>query len=94
MILRSHHSPKPDAESLRSFTETIQDEYHEWVSESDRSSRTDQLLDNFPQPPRQEILDAIEEEEMEVYHTPKPSIKNLRRHATANDPPSFYNRLI
>ncbi|CRL23432.1 Nitrogen fixation negative regulator NifL [Penicillium camemberti] len=77
----------PDAESLRSFTETIQDEYHEWVSESGRSSRTDQLLDNFPQPPRQESLDAIEEEEMEVYPTPKPSIKNLRRHATANELP-------
>ncbi|KGO36198.1 PAS-associated, C-terminal [Penicillium expansum] len=77
----------PDAESLRSFTETIQDEYHEWVSESGRISRTDQLLDNFPQPPRSESLDAIEEEEMEVYPTPKPSIKNLRRHATANDLP-------
>ncbi|CAI7584683.1 unnamed protein product [Penicillium crustosum] len=76
----------PDAESLRSFTETIQDEYHEWVSESGRSSRTDQLLDNFPQPPRQESLDAIEEE-MEVYPTPKPSIKSLRRHATANELP-------
>ncbi|KAJ5412595.1 uncharacterized protein N7487_006954 [Penicillium crustosum] len=76
----------PDAESLRSFTETIQDEYHEWVSESGRSSRTNQLLDNFPQPPRQENLDAIEEE-MEVYPTPKPSIKSLRRHATANELP-------
>lgn len=29
----------PDAESLRSFTETIQDEYHEWVSESGRLSQ-------------------------------------------------------
>ncbi|KAJ5697004.1 hypothetical protein N7536_007416 [Penicillium majusculum] len=77
----------PDVESLRSFTETIQDEYHEWVTESGRSSRTDQLLDNFPQPPRQESLDAIEEEEMEVYPTPKPSLKNLRRHATANELP-------
>lgn len=34
-----------------------------------------------------ENLDCIDEEEMEVYPTPKPSIKNLRRHATANDLP-------
>ncbi|KAJ5618115.1 hypothetical protein N7537_003229 [Penicillium hordei] len=79
--LRSSH-----AESLRPFTETIQDEYHEWVSESGQSSLTDQLLHNFPQPPRKESLDAIEEE-MEVYPTPKPSIKSLRRHATPNELP-------
>ncbi|KAI3287006.1 hypothetical protein DTO002I6_7985 [Penicillium roqueforti] len=77
----------PDAESLRSFTETIQDEYHEWVSESGRLSQTDQLLDNFPHPPRLESLNAIHEEEMEAYPTPNPSIKNLRRHATANELP-------
>ncbi|OQE39133.1 hypothetical protein PENCOP_c007G00994 [Penicillium coprophilum] len=69
----------PDAESLRSFSETIQDEYHEWVTESRLSSR-------FPQPPRMESLDPIEEE-MEVYPTPKPSIKSLRRHATATELP-------
>lgn len=34
-----------------------------------------------------ENLDSIDEEKMEVYPTPKPSIKNLRRHATANDLP-------
>ena len=28
-----------DAESLRSFSESLPDEYHEWVSESGRSSR-------------------------------------------------------
>ncbi|KAJ5964048.1 PAS-associated C-terminal [Penicillium vulpinum] len=79
----------PDAESLRSFAGTIQeiqDEYHQWVSDSRQSLRTDPLLDNFPQPPRMENLDPIDEE-MELYPTPKPSIKSLRRHATANELP-------
>ncbi|KAJ5770516.1 PAS-associated C-terminal [Penicillium nucicola] len=76
----------PDAESLRSFTETLPDEYHEWVTESGRSSRNDQLLDDFPQPPsRLKNLDSIHEEE--VYPTPKASVKNMRRHATTNDLP-------
>lgn len=73
-----------DAESLRSFSESLPDEYHEWVSESGRSSRNDQLLDDFPRPPsRPKNLDAIVEEE--IYPTPKPSIKNLRRNITASE---------
>ncbi|KAJ5234737.1 uncharacterized protein N7469_003905 [Penicillium citrinum] len=73
-----------DAESLRSFSESLPDEYHEWVSESGRSSRNDQLLDDFPRPPsRSKNLDAINEEE--IYPTPKPSIKNLRRNVTASE---------
>lgn len=28
-----------DTESLRSFSETLPDEYHEWMSESGRTSR-------------------------------------------------------
>lgn len=35
----------PDAESLRSFTETLPDEYHEWVTESGRSSRLVATID-------------------------------------------------
>ncbi|KAJ5788727.1 PAS-associated C-terminal [Penicillium paradoxum] len=77
----------PDAASLRSFSETIQDEYHDWVTDSGRSSRTEHLLDDFPQPPRSMNLDSIYEEETPVYPTPKPSIKNLRRHATATELP-------
>ncbi|KAJ5084074.1 PAS-associated C-terminal [Penicillium alfredii] len=74
-----------DAESLRSFSSPIPD-YHEWVSESGRTSRNDQLLDDFPHPPsRTKNLDAIAEDT--VYPTPKPSLKNLRRHATANELP-------
>lgn len=73
-----------DAESLRSFSESLPDEYHEWVSESGRSSRNEQLLDDFPRPPsRPKNLDAIVEEE--IYPTPKPSIKNLRRNVTASE---------
>ncbi|KAJ5334035.1 PAS-associated C-terminal [Penicillium brevicompactum] len=76
----------PDSESLRSFSETLPDEYHDWMSMSDgRSSRGEQLLDDFPQPPRAMNLDSIFEEQ--VYPTPKPSIKNLRRHATATELP-------
>ncbi|KAJ5745282.1 hypothetical protein N7520_010464 [Penicillium odoratum] len=74
----------PDAESLRSFTETLPDEYHEWVSESGRSSRNGQILDDFPQPPiRNQNLDAIAEET--VYPTPRTSIKNMRRTVTTNE---------
>ncbi|KAJ5609289.1 hypothetical protein N7528_009856 [Penicillium herquei] len=75
----------PDAESLRSFTETLPDEYHEWVTEeSGRTSRSDQILDDFPYPPtRPKNLDAIEEET--VYPTPQTSIKNIRRNVAAAD---------
>ncbi|CAI7664433.1 unnamed protein product [Penicillium manginii] len=81
-----------DAESMRSFSESLPDEYHEWVSESGRSSRNEQLLDDFPRPPSRpgnlngvngKNLDAIVEEE--IYPTPKTSIKNLRRHVTASE---------
>ncbi|KAJ5676174.1 hypothetical protein N7462_009071 [Penicillium macrosclerotiorum] len=57
-----------DSESLRSFSETLPDEYHEWVSESGRNSRSDrssneQILDDFPNPPsKAKTLDAIAEE--------------------------------
>lgn len=94
-----------DAESLRSFSSTMPDEYHDWVAESGRTSRLDendfhangfpdepaspgqdQILDDFPHPPsRAKNLDAIDEEN--VYPTPKASIKNMRRHATANELP-------
>ncbi|CAG8325075.1 unnamed protein product [Penicillium salamii] len=81
-----HHGiTSPDAESLRSFSETLPEEYHDWMSDSGRSSRGEQLLDDFPQPPRTMNLDSIFEEQ--VYPTPKPSIKNLRRHATATELP-------
>ncbi|CAI7623253.1 unnamed protein product [Penicillium glandicola] len=87
MIDALHDGPiTPEEESLGSFTQTIRDEYHEWVDESRRLSRSEQILENFPQPPRLESLHEIDEE-MEVYPTPKPSIKSLRRHATANELP-------
>ncbi|KAJ5919865.1 PAS-associated C-terminal [Penicillium verhagenii] len=74
----------PHAESLRSFTETLPDEYHEWVSESGRSSRNDHILEDFPQPPSRGLnLDAIEEET--VFPTPRTSIKNMRRTVTTNE---------
>ncbi|KAJ5280441.1 hypothetical protein N7478_005813 [Penicillium angulare] len=74
----------PDAESLRSFTETLPDEYHEWVTESGRTSRNDQILDDFPHPPiRPQNLDIIDEEL--AYPTPRSSAKNMRRNVTTAD---------
>lgn len=52
---------------------------------SSSHTRNEELLEDFPQPPRTTNLDSICEEQ--VYPTPKPSIKNLRRHATANELP-------
>ncbi|KAJ5103179.1 hypothetical protein N7532_003708 [Penicillium argentinense] len=79
-----------DAESLRSFSESLPDEYHDWVSESGRTSRrslrcrNDQMLDDFPHPPsRAKNPDSIVEDE--IYPTPKPSVKNMRRDVTASE---------
>ncbi|EPS29373.1 hypothetical protein PDE_04322 [Penicillium oxalicum 114-2] len=105
-----------DSDSLRSGSESLRDEYHEWMSESGRNSRaamnpsvpdrpsprvlsplrTDHLLDEFPHPPsRPKGLDIIAEEKTtppqslaeNAYPTPKSSIKNMRRHATAHELP-------
>lgn len=57
----------PDAESLRSFTETIQDEYPEWVSKSGRSSRQVEL----------EVMDSFKfanETELINYSTTSPNL--------------------
>ncbi|KAJ5684528.1 uncharacterized protein N7477_000873 [Penicillium maclennaniae] len=75
-----------DTESLRSFASTLPDDYHDWISESGRSSRNDQILDDFPHPPnRSKNLDIIEEEA--AYPTPKSSVKNMRRNVTTNELP-------
>ncbi|KAJ5888628.1 PAS-associated C-terminal [Penicillium taxi] len=75
----------PDNESVRSFTDTLPDEYHEWALESGRTSRTDVLLDEFPQPPVHiKNLDAIDEDGI---YTPDASIKNMRRNFTTNNLP-------
>ncbi|GLI79950.1 hypothetical protein PoHVEF18_008298 [Penicillium ochrochloron] len=85
-----------DSESLRSLTDTLPDEYHEWISESGRTSRNDQILDDFPRPPsRTKGLDVIAEEQVlteqpyeeQAYPTPRPSIKNMRRNVTTNELP-------
>ncbi|KAJ5151260.1 uncharacterized protein N7482_010512 [Penicillium canariense] len=85
-----------DNESLRSFSESLPDEYHEWVAESGRTSRNGQILDDFPHPPiRAKALDAIVEEQgfqdqtyaEESYPTPRSSIKNMRRNVTTNELP-------
>ncbi|CEJ61179.1 hypothetical protein PMG11_09718 [Penicillium brasilianum] len=82
--------------SMRSLTETLPDEYHEWMLESGRSSRNDQILDDFPHPPsRTKGLDVIAEEQVmidapyeeQAYPTPRSSIKNLRRTVTTNELP-------
>ncbi|KAJ5369128.1 uncharacterized protein N7496_008888 [Penicillium cataractarum] len=89
-----------DTESLRSLTETLPDEYHEWISESGRTSRNEQILDDFPRPPsRTKGLDVIAEEQVmtdapdapyeeeQAYPTPRSSIKNMRRTVTTNELP-------